>query len=439
VRRALIALALVAAVGGRAFGAAKSVTLLGVSGAGGDRFADLIEQDLGDLYELIPGEVYKAGAARLGKQGASPEEVQAVATRLRIDAVIGGAIVGDGASRHLLIAVRDGATGRVIARGRYDLSGRTLPMIRERVVADLVRALERAGHHAPNAPHAPNARAPSDESPDEITDEPPTTTGEPVAREPDPDPTVSVTRKAPPPATNNQGIQAGVGVSIMTRSLSFDAASAPSYTGGTVAGIRADGAVFPFALSAELAQAHPVIASFGFVGSYEHVFNFTSSTLGAQSAGHASRWMILFVGRIPLGHNAIGGTLTIETGFQQLSWGHQSQLDIGVPDVKYDLIDAGLSWERAIFPRWALLSLRFAYLAPVSAGDIESETQYGRSSGWGIEADGGLTSWPTRWLWIRVDARYSRVGLDFNGSGTRFAHSSADQWISGALEVGFAL
>jgi len=430
VRRIFVALVMIAALSARAGAAAKAVTLLGVGGAGGDRFAELIEQDLGDLYTVVSGEVYKATAERLGKRGASPEEVQAVARTLRIDAVIGGAIVGTGRARKLLIAVRSGSTGRVISRGRYDLSGRTLPMIRERVVADLVRALEYVGGKEP----ASEPPAVADDSPSE----PSQSSGETSAPS-EADPTLSVERRAPGAAPATQGIEAGVGFSVLTRALSFDAPSAPSYSGGTVGGVRADGSVFPFALSAELAQAHPVLASFGVSGSYEHVFNFTSSASGAQSAGHASRWSILFVGRIPLGHAAAGGTLTVETGFQQLAWGHQSQLDVGVPDVKYDLVDAGLGWDRPLLGRWLQLALRGAYLAPLSAGDIESAAQYGPSTGWGLEFDGGLTSRPLRWLWLRVDARYSRVALSFSGAGTRFAHASADQWASGSLEVGFAL
>src|SRR5262249_55391679 len=112
------------------------------------------------------------------------------------------------------------------------------------------------------------------------------------------------------------GVQAAVGPSLLTRSLGFDVASAPGYSGGTVAGIRAAGAVFPLALSSELAAEHPVLASFGFVGSYEYVFSFTSSTASGSTSGHASRWNVLFVGRIPLGHGAKGGVLTLDTGLQ---------------------------------------------------------------------------------------------------------------------------
>jgi len=232
---------------------------------------------------------------------------------------------------------------------------------------------------------------------------------------------------------------AGVGPSLMARSLGFDVASAPSYAGSTVAGIRADGAVFPLALSAELADAHPALASFGLVGSYEHVFAFTSTTASGSSQAHASRWFVMFVGRIPLGHAARGGTLQLETGFQQISWGALSQQDLGVPDVSYDLVDAGLAWEKPLGTRFLALHLRLAYQGLVGAGAITSDAQYGHATGGGFEADAGLTAWPTRWLWLRVSGRYTPLFLSFAQAGARFAHSATDQFVDGVLEVGFAL
>jgi hypothetical protein len=216
-------------------------------------------------------------------------------------------------------------------------------------------------------------------------------------------------------------------------------ASAPSYAGGTLGGIRADGAVFPLALSAELAQAHPVLASFGLIGSYEHVFDFKSTTPYGQTSGHASRWRVLLVGRVPLGHRARGGTLSIDTGFEQINWTSESATDIGVPDARHDVIDLGLGWDRTLGTRYLAFSLRLAYLAVLSSGPITDGTQYGSASAWGIETQGGLTAWPLRWLWLRLDAQYSRVALSFANTGARFAKTSADQWVGGALEVGFAL
>ena len=421
--RALIGLAIVLAPS-LAQATAKSLTLLGVSGVGGAHFAELLEQDLADLYDVVPGEVYRRTAELLDKRGASPEEVRDVSKRLRIDALIAGAISGAGQKRVLVLVIREGATGRVVARGRYDLGGRTLPLIRERAESDLVRALEKV------RPQSSVAVAQGDSAP------PPT--DEPVPAEGEPELATTVVRKGPA-AEKVTGISAGVGISLMTRRLSFDVASATGYAGGTVAGVRVDGAVFPLALSAELAEAHPALASFGFVGSYEHVFSFSSSTATASAVGYASRWMVLFVGRIPLGHGARGGHLTLETGFQELTWGSKSPADLAVPNVTYDLVDAGLAWERALGTRKLVLSLRLVFLGLVGAGDLASEAEYGRTSGWGLEAEAGLTVLPTRWLWLRLGARYTPVVLQLAAAGRRYARSATDQWVSGLLEVGFAL
>jgi hypothetical protein len=403
--------------------AARSVTLVGISGPGGEHFSEQLTDELFEIYEVVSGARYRDAAQRLGQRGASPAEVSAVSAAIHVDGVIGGAVVGVGRERRLMIAVRDGLSGRVVARGSYDLGGSTLPLVRDRVMRDLVRALERCG------PQSGGVAV--DDAPPVAPDH-----GEPVG---EPTGTELSIEKTARVETSSQGVFAGAGISLLTRSLSFDVASAPSYSGGTVSGIRAEGAVFPLALSSELAQAHPVLASFGLVGSYEHVFTFTSHGAGGSSRGAASHWMALLVGRIPLGHAARGGTLTIETGYQQLDWHHESQLDIGVPDVAYQSVDLGLAWDRPLGARWLVGALRFAYLAVVDSGNITSGAEYGSARGWGVEAEASLTAWPVRWLWLKLDARESAIGLEFARRGTRFAHSSLDNWVAGTLEIGFAL
>ncbi|MDB4971088.1 MAG: hypothetical protein JWN44_6777 [Myxococcales bacterium] len=425
--RVAVALALLL-VATRALAAARTVTLLGVSGVGGARFATTLERELGELYELVPGERYRAAAARLGHPGASPDDVRQVAAAIGVDAIIGGAISGSGRARVLLVAVREGQSGRVLSRLRYDLGGRTLPVIRERVTADLVRALERVrpSGSAPSAAAPSDAGAASDDS------------GAAGSPGDDVTPAAAVQRSAAPRRAV-AGVQAGVGPSLLTRSLGFDVASAPGYSGGTIAGIRAEGAVFPLALSAELAQEHPVLASFGLAGSYEYAFSFTSSASTGRSSGRASRWDVLLVGRIPLGHDARGGTLIVDTGLWQLSWSHAAPVDVGVPDVRYDLVGGGLGWERALGVRWLVFGARVGVMGLASAGDIAADTQYGRGTGWALALAGSLTLRPRDWLWVRLAGDWDRIALSFAGAGTRFARSASDNWIGGALEVGFAL
>lgn len=429
--RALVAFA-VAALAANAFAAARSVTVLGVSGVDGAKFAASLERELAELYDLVPGARYREKSLELGKRGASPDEVRAVAAAIHADAVIGGAVAGRGRTRVLLVAVREGASGRVVARARYGLARRTLPVIRETVLANLVRALERV-HPIGSAPSTTL-------EPETITsNEAPEETGTPAseARE-EVSPEEAVT-KVMAPRRPVAGVQAGVGPSLLARSLGFDVASAPSYSGGTVGGIRAEGAVFPLALSSELAAEHPVLASFGFAGSYEYVFGFTSTTATGRSSGHASRWEVRFVGRIPLGHGARAGVMTLDTGITSMSWGHAAPVDVGVPDVRYDLVGGGLGWERALGTRWIILALRLGFDGLLSAGDIASDAQYGSAGGWATELGGSWTARPRDWLWLRLAFHWDRVALSFAGAGTRFARAATDSWVGGALEVGFAL
>jgi len=56
-----------------------------------------------------------------------------------------------------------------------------------------------------------------------------------------------------------------------------------------------------------------------------------------------------------------------------------------------------------------------------------------------MQVSGGWTARPVDWLWVRLSASWDRIALSFAGAGTRFAKSAVDNWVGGALEVGFAL
>jgi hypothetical protein len=122
-----------------------------------------------------------------------------------------------------------------------------------------------------------------------------------------------------------------------------------------------------------------------------------------------------------------------------MSWSHAAPVDVGVPDVRYDAVAAGLGWDKNLAGRWVALGLRLGYLGIISRGDVAAPAEYGAARGQGASASASLTSWPLSWLWLRLRGDYDFVGLRFAGAGTKFAHSSSDHWIGGALEVGFAL
>jgi hypothetical protein len=399
------------AMAGAAHASAKTITLLGVSGPGGEKLSAAIEKQLGEMYDVVSGDVYKAQAAKLGASGASQDEVATVATALRIDAVIGASIVGTGKNRVLMIAVREGATGRVIARGKYELG---VHPPKDKIVADLVKALDMtSGAASAGGGHG------SDDAP----------LGGDTAR---------VTKRAPSRAMSGPvGIAFSIGPSLLGRHFVFDTQTAPDYNYGTLVGLRLQGAIFPFAISKSYAKEHPVLASFGLLGGYAHVFSGDVQTTVGTSGFAGDQYDLLLAGRIPLGHGAIAGFLQVEGGWQHLAFYHDNA--VGIPNVSYEFLDLGLSWDRKLGVDWAQLFVHFAYLQPLAAGDVVSPAQYGRASAWGIEAAGGVTFFPLRWLSIGLEARYERVGLTFKGTGTLAANEAADSIPSGRLSVGFAL
>ena len=164
----------------------------------------------------------------------------------------------------------------------------------------------------------------------------------------------------------------------------------------------------------ELAAEHPVLASFGFVGSYEYVFDFTSTTGGGQLARPARRaGTCSSSGACRSATTPRGGVLTLDTGLQQMSWSHAAPVDVGVPDVQYDLVGGGLGWERALGTRWIILGLRLGVMGLLSAGDIAAQTQYGSVGGWGLQLAGGWTARPADWFWLRLTASWDRIALSF--------------------------
>jgi hypothetical protein len=244
---------------------------------------------------------------------------------------------------------------------------------------------------------------------------------------------------APRAPRSRVGASLNVGPSLLTRSLAIEGAGAPAYSAGTLVGLRVSAGLFPFALSSSFAANHPVLASFGVLGSYEYIFPNTVNAPGGSSTGHGQRGDVRLAGRIPLGHQAVGGYLQVETGYQKITFTNEAPDVVGVPNASYDIVVAGLEWDRTLGVPWAMLALRVVALAPIGAGDLVSAEGYGRASAWGIDAGGGVTFLPLRWLTIRVEGDYTRIGLDFKGTGTLVAKSSVDQIPSGALSIGFAL
>lgn len=408
----------------RAYAAAQAITLLGVRGTGGDRFADTLEIDLGELYQVVPGEVYRRTAERMGKRGASPEEVHAVCSSLRLDALIAGGVNGSGAQRSLVIVTRAGNTGAVIARKRYDLSRRTLGQIRDEVMRDLVLVLDAVTPVGQGAPPAVAHEA-TPATPEEAK-----AASEEIAAAP-----------TAPRAGAGEGARRpfyfGAGAAIIGRRLSFDAPGSTGYRGTAVGALAIEGGVFPLAFSPELAEAHPVLAAFGIAGTYERAFSFTSSSPAVSgSESHASRWSALLVARVPAGH---GGASTIEAGFQHISWSVASQSSVNVPDVSYALVDLGVSFEHTLGTRYVELGLRAAGLLMVDAGNITGRAEYGPATGGGLDVSAGLTLRPVSWLWLRAGAGYTPLFLSFRASGGRLAHHATDQVADGVLEAGFAL
>jgi hypothetical protein len=402
-----------------------TVSLVSVRGPGAADLADALEWALAERYKYVPGEVYLSAARRLNAAGPSPEEIRKAAGALRIDALVAGRVAEEDGGRVVLLQVRSGHTGESVAKVRIPIGMSRPSEAKDEIIGAVVAAVDKIAR-APVLVAKPKPNEP-------VTDDEP---------EPEPEHPVDakVAREAPQlPLAVVRGVEIGIGPSLIGRRLGFDNTAAPGYVTGILPGLRVDAAVFPFALNAEFAWAHPILANIGVLGGYETAFNVVGSLGNISTPGRADRFYLALAGRIPLGRRRLAGQLTVDLEFAELRWSHVAGQDLGVPDVGYQTLGAGVALSQPLGTRYIVLNLRFAAAGLMDAGNIDDVTQYGPMQGYSIEAEGGLTAWPLHNLWLRLGARYTRIGMSINGQGTRFARAGTDEWVSGMLEVGGAL
>ena len=132
--------------------------------------------------------------------------------------------------------------------------------------------------------------------------------------------------------------------------------------------------------------------------------------------------------------------LTLDTGLQQMSWSHAAPVDVGVPDVQYDLVGGGIGWERALGTRWLILGVRVGVAGLLSAGDIADADAVRRRRRLGARSS---TAAGRRAPPIGCGCACRRTGTASRCRSPAPARASrksaADNWVGGALEVGFAL
>jgi hypothetical protein len=226
----------------------------------------------------------------------------------------------------------------------------------------------------------------------------------------------------------SRAIDLAAGASFISRRLSFEfndglvgRQQPQGYSGGLVPGVYAAVELYPAALAS---GARGFARNIGVSGEVDRVLVIRSKLQG--SGGEALpttqlRFGAGLVYRWNLGSSPTSPTLKIGARYNRLSFTiDESAADdptqIKIPDVEYAYVDPGLGLRLPLGERAALVA-QGRYLVVLDAGQIQDADRYGDSSSLAFDADLAGELKLTSSLLARVGARFTQIGLDFDGSG----------------------
>jgi hypothetical protein len=249
-------------------------------------------------------------------------------------------------------------------------------------------------------------------------------------------------------------VEISAGLSFEKRNLSFNSsptltgAQVPTpYTGNPAPGIFATGELYPLAFVDNAAQPLKNIG-FGFtvdrvlglrVQSKANGMNVTASAVQARTE-------INLRYRYNFGSQINYPTLTASVGYGQLEFAiDQSQANFNVPNVQYQYINPGLNLRVPIGTTFSVQA-EARYMAVLSAGDIQLESQYGKSLTTGFDADAFVQAKFLEHFLVRAGLHFTFVGFAFNtitpktdptGDMKRDVGGASDQYLGGYLTLGY--
>jgi hypothetical protein len=426
----------------------KRIVLMGVAGA------PQAEKDLAKFLrsegQVIGQKEYIRVATQLGATGTEPDQVAKVAARLGVAAIVAGKVEKEHGGLALKIVLREGASGRIVAKLRYPMMGARLDTnliarLREDVAPVIAQSVAPGGgvgaqeidasnDSSGGGPGATTPRGetggPDDENPLIAARAKEKTSGEHHAA-----PTKDAGEEPTGPRlAQNTVLELSAGVGFSARNYSTSNMSEPSYSSGQIPGFRLDAAVFPAASLGKLAGAFGIDARF----EKSATFNSQSPTMAgntqptdesAFSIGLRARWIVRDTADSPV--------LSARLGYGQRTFAISGDQNFGVPEIDYAFATVGA------FAKVPLGSPKFAieggieYHAVTGAGPIVQADQYGAATVNGFHAQGGIAIVPLDWLILRAGADYTRFGFAFTGGGAKQADTATDEYVGGFLTAGY--
>ncbi len=228
--------------------------------------------------------------------------------------------------------------------------------------------------------------------------------------------------------TRGRAIDASAGVSFVSRKLTFEFADGlqdlpQGYDGALVPGIYATAELYPMALADRSGRgfAHDI----GITLKVDRVLIIKSELPGQAGADSLptsqTRYGAGLVYRWNFGSSPTSPTLKVGAGYNVLSFTIDEQAAddpdaIELPDVAYTYIDPGLGLRLPLGDRFAALA-EAHYLYVLDAGQIEDADRYGTAGAVAFDADVGAEVMVTSNFMARLGARFTQVGLSFDGNG----------------------
>jgi hypothetical protein len=241
-----------------------------------------------------------------------------------------------------------------------------------------------------------------------------------------------------PRGANLAAVRAELGVSMATRSLSFESTSATSapkpFNSAAFAGGRFEGELYPLAMG----DARGILAGFGIAGSFDQavpltVHASTEPTVALKATDQSYSIGLRY--RLAFGHTPTSPTLTLGAGYASRSFsvdrtGLANPSALDMPNVEYTLYDPGLAF-RLPLGRMFAVTVAGRGLIVASAGQIQQTDQYGTATVMGLSGSAGLEvlMWNDR-IALRVAGEATQISFAFTGNGTQ----SKDRSVKGASD-----
>jgi hypothetical protein len=245
------------------------------------------------------------------------------------------------------------------------------------------------------------------------------------------------------------------GVSFAGRNLTFaydgvEGMAPPGFSGSLVPGAYVVGELYPAAFGGSRGG----MADFGIGFVVDRAIGLTTGALddaGAVTDIDTSMWRYGVNAR--LRHNfdeerngvSVHGLLGFTSAGFSINKG-QAPNGIDVPNVGYKTIDVGGGARLPLFGMMSFLT-EIKVLAPLDAGPIQRNSQYGPATLFGFEAEAGFEYQITRNLLARAGARLNLMKFTFDGDGTlddrdgdgtQDVASASDRYVGGFVTGGYS-